>query len=145
MKRCTVCKHEKPLSEFYANKRSADGKGYRCKSCDDAARTKSRAKSEGTKLGYRRRMLQASYGISLEDYDNMLARQAGKCAICGTDNPAGEGNFPKKALSFSVDHCHGSGRVRGLLCNTCNRGLGFFRDDTILLVAAQRYLECNGG
>lgn len=143
MKRCTVCKHDKPLSEFYANRRSADGKGYRCKTCDDAARTKSRAKSEGTKLGYRRRMLQASYGLSLEDYEAMLDAQEGVCAICKSDNPAGEGNFPKKALSFSVDHCHSTGKVRGLLCNTCNRGLGFFKDDMALLVSAQEYLSCH--
>ena len=72
----------------------------------------------------------------------MLDSQNSVCAICGTDNPLGEGNTTtKREFSFAVDHCHDSGKIRGLLCNTCNRGLGFFKDRTDLLGSAMRYLQ----
>ena len=140
MKICTVCKTSKPLSEYFANKRSSDGKGYRCKHCDTNARKTSRVKSPATKEGYRRRSLMCAYGITLEEFDNMLKSQGGACRLCGTFNPLGEGNTGR-VISFSVDHCHKTGRVRGLLCNPCNRGLGFLNDDPELLARAIKYLE----
>jgi hypothetical protein len=63
----------------------------------------------------------------------MLEAQGGRCAICRSDKPGGRGRF-------AVDHCHSSGRVRGLLCVACNAGLGQFRDDPDLLRAAVAYL-----
>jgi hypothetical protein len=64
--------------------------------------------------------------------DAMLESQGGKCAICG----ATEGyNFP------AVDHCHSTGKIRGILCDRCNRGLGFFKDNVAILRAAADYLE----
>lgn len=142
LKTCTVCKVGKELKDFYANYRSADGHGYRCKSCDDKARKKSRDDSPGTREGYRRRLLMSKYGLSLEDYDLLLYSQDGRCAICKTDNPVGEGNSHSfKSYAFAVDHCHETGEVRGLLCNPCNRGLGFFKDSPQLLGNAQRYVE----
>ena len=64
----------------------------------------------------------------------MLAAQGGRCAICGTDKPGGKG-------SFHVDHCHVGGEIRGLLCHSCNIGLGQFKDDRERIQAAIAYLE----
>lgn len=64
----------------------------------------------------------------------LLAKQNGRCAICGTT----EVEYGK---ALSMDHCHTAGAVRGLLCNPCNMGLGCFRDDPERLVAAARYLR----
>jgi hypothetical protein len=76
------------------------------------------------------------------DYDSMLVKQEGKCAICGTSNPVGEGNTTKRlTFAFAVDHCHATGKVRGLLCNPCNRGIGFLKDDVDLLAKAIKYLK----
>lgn len=74
-----------------------------------------------------------TFGISLEEHAAMLEAQGGRCAICRSDKPGGRGRF-------AVDHCHSSGRVRGLLCVACNAGLGQFRDDPDLLRAAVAYL-----
>lgn len=74
------------------------------------------------------------YGITSEQYAEMLAAQGGRCAICRTESPGGR----KKMMS--VDHCHSSNKVRGLLCTNCNAGLGHFRDDPDLLRAAVAYL-----
>lgn len=82
-------------------------------------------------MGY---ALERNYGITLADYDAMLAAQDGRCAICKTDVPKGKGRF-------SVDHDHVTGKVRALLCNTCNAGLGQFKDDPALVLEAAAYLQ----
>lgn len=82
--------------------------------------------------GYMRQYL---YGLTPEQYAEMLEEQGGVCAICGTDEWPGKGNRPH------VDHDHSTGRVRGILCSHCNHGLGKFRDDPERLRAAAEYLE----
>lgn len=84
------------------------------------------------------------YGLTVEEYAAKLAEQDHKCAICRTDNPDGEGQAAKRQLkSFAVDHDHESGEVRGLLCNLCNRALGFLQDNPVVVKAAWVYLEAH--
>lgn len=82
----------------------------------------------------RKHELMKQYGITPMEYDDMLERQEYLCAICSTDTPGHKG-------MFMVDHCHGTGVVRGLLCNTCNSGLGMFKDNVELLAKAIEYLN----
>jgi hypothetical protein len=79
----------------------------------------------------REKELRRKYGMSLQDYDAMLARQNGACAICRR-------TFEKTP---SVDHCHATNIVRGLLCSKCNQGLGCYDDDIDLMRAAVAYLQ----
>ena len=74
------------------------------------------------------------YGMTIVEYEQMLAVQDGKCAICKADRPGGKGNWP-------IDHCSKTGKVRALLCNACNPGLGFFKHDIKLLQRAIDYLK----
>lgn len=74
--------------------------------------------------------LQKKYGLSREDFNSLVVDQKGECAICG--EVLGE--------TLDVDHNHITGKVRGLLCNNCNRGLGFFNEDFRLLRKASIYL-----
>ena len=83
------------------------------------------------------RKLKSMYGISLEDKNSMELGQKGVCAICAVPNRDRHG-APK---SLHVDHCHTTGKVRGLLCDGCNRGLGYFSDTPDRLRAAATYLE----
>jgi hypothetical protein len=76
--------------------------------------------------------LKRIYGIGLDDYEALLARQGGRCAICGVTAPA-RGLF--------VDHCHDTGMVRGLLCGPCNSALGFMGDDSARLRLGADYLD----
>lgn len=78
-----------------------------------------------------------TYGLTLDDYDNILESQNNGCAICGK---APEDNGQRLA----VDHDHDTGAVRGLLCIGCNAGLGSFKDDPDLLEEAQKYLYRHG-
>lgn len=123
-KRCAVCKDWKDAAEFYPNRRNADGLGTYCKRCDRSAR------------------LKRNYGITVDQYEALLAAQGAVCAICGGP--------PKDGPSLHIDHDHACcatykrscGKcVRGLLCEDCNRVLGMFSDDTARFEAAIDYLK----
>lgn len=86
----------------------------------------------------RRRFLKKSSGATLEDFNTMFENQQGYCKICGKH----QANL-KRALN--VDHNHKTGKLRGLLCNSCNLGLGMFKDNLILLELAIKYLKENDG
>jgi hypothetical protein len=79
--------------------------------------------------------IKSNYGIELKDYDVMLENQKGICAICSSEPP----NHHKKRLN--IDHCHTTGKIRGLLCDACNRALGLFKDSPDVLIKAINYLE----
>lgn len=75
------------------------------------------------------------YGVSKDVLPELLAKQSGRCAICGTDRPGGPHEI------WQLDHDHGTNEIRGLLCMPCNVGLGSFKDDTIILSNAIKYLD----
>jgi hypothetical protein len=82
------------------------------------------------------------YGITIEQYEAMVIQQQGKCAIC--DKPeAAKWKGTDRVRSLSVDHCHSTGRVRALLCHSCNRILGLLGDDVERLRRAVTYLEAH--
>jgi len=83
----------------------------------------------------KRSNLKNKYGLTFEDYEAMLERQSGGCAICGTTEVRGFGD------RLAVDHCHDTNTVRGILCGNCNRGIGNFNHDPALLLAAAGYLS----
>jgi len=75
-----------------------------------------------------------NYGLDFDEYNKLLEKQNGACAICGSLPP----NTHKKRLS--IDHCHTTGRVRGLLCDSCNTALGLLKDSPDLMLKAISYL-----
>lgn len=83
------------------------------------------------------RALRESFGLSLEQYQEMHDRQDGKCAICGQPETQLRGG---KVKALAVDHCHSTGRIRGLLCCDCNQAIGKLKDDVQILESAIRYL-----
>lgn len=83
----------------------------------------------------RNRELKCVYGITLDEYNEILKSQNYSCAICRTSKVS-----PKRK-SFDVDHCHTTKKVRGLLCHSCNVGIGFLKDDVAILKEAIRYLS----
>lgn len=99
-KRCQVCRVKKAHRHFSAHKGNPDGLQGRCKNCSRNAR------------------LLRVYGLTPEQYESMLRKQGGVCAIC----KRGHGTI------LDVDHCHKTGRIRGLLCRRCNTFLGLIED-----------------
>jgi hypothetical protein len=132
MKHCYSCKTEKEESDFYTNRSKKDGLSSECKVCSRSkAKIYHHANPVKVKDGSRKRR----YGIDNNDYDLMLASQDGKCAICTTLAE----DSPKKQLF--IDHCHSSGKVRGLLCHHCNFVIGQAKDDIEVLKNAIKYLR----
>lgn len=82
--------------------------------------------------------LRRNYGITVDEYDEMLYKQNGVCKICGGIETSSNKWGIKR---LAVDHNHDTGKVRGLLCNNCNRGLGLLKDSTELLSNAIKYLK----
>ena len=80
---------------------------------------------------YREKQRVQRYGVSRDGFHALVAQQRGACAICGE----------KLDCGLNVDHCHSTGKVRGLLCRKCNAGLGMYGDDTHRMLAAIAYLE----
>lgn len=127
---CRKCGVEKHIEDFYRQKTSSDGHGSYCKICNKAeAKKYVEREPERVARSYRKAKLRYKYGLSSAEFDEMVLKQNGLCAICSEDAP------------LSVDHCHSTGAVRGLLCIACNFGLGHFRDDAELLAKAIKYLE----
>lgn len=138
MKICTKCKQEKPLSE-YSHKRAKNrkpGLQPRCKACASADTKSWRESQDLDKL--KDKYLQRTYGVTLQWYQDTLALQNNQCPICST---AFTFHGELNADSPVVDHCHTTGKVRGIICNECNRGLGYFHDNAHALRMAANYLE----
>lgn len=167
-KTCKECNQTKPLSEFHKDKKVSDGHNTRCKFCRkeeqriyyqenrdrileyqknyndnnlENARKKSRDwhhKNKDTK--YLDGRLQRVYGITLEDYSRMLDEQNNVCAICGKPESAIH-NKTKEIKRLAVDHDHVTGKVRGLLCAQCNKGLGSLGDTIEAIEKTLNYLK----
>lgn len=91
--------------------------------------------SKKTSARIRASDLKRHYGITVAEFEQILAVQGGGCAICGRDGSTSPGGI------LHVDHCHQGGHVRGLLCANCNRAIGQLGDDAARLRRAADYLE----
>lgn len=98
----------------------------------EAARRRRETAPERMRQWHRNHHLKKKYGITQAQKDALLAAQDGKCAICATDKPT--------AIGWATDHDHKTGRVRGILCNRCNGGLGYLQDSPRIIAAAWLYL-----
>lgn len=142
-KTCQNCKQSKDLSQFYKN---VGRKRYQntlsivqntCIACHSVLRKKH---YEENKEFYKNKHLMRTYGISVEDYKRLQIAQDNKCACC--NNPETRmSRFTKAISDLAVDHCHVSGRVRGLLCFKCNMAIGLLRDNLDILKGAMNYLK----
>lgn len=136
---CKLCNILKINSEFHKNL-NKDGHFNVCKKCHYIRNQKIRqdplhkqrfARYQKSNSLYRR------YGIYLEEYEQMVKEQNNKCLICNQKpNPDG-----KKHNVLSVDHCHKTNKIRGLLCHLCNRAIGLFRERIDLIEKALCYLK----
>jgi hypothetical protein len=121
MRRCRDCRLVFGPEGFQRNPQTSDGLNTYCRSCESvrmrAWREKNKARIQDKS---RRDHLMSKYGITLEEYEYMLASQGGGCALCSRTAEEAQGG---EGRALVVDHCHLTGRVRGVLCNRCNLGL----------------------
>lgn len=159
--RCSNCGLHKKATAFYkdATKVERNGVGGRCKVCEKERRATPerveygvryrRAKGvpprkppapwgeEDKKKYHRLYAIQRRYGVSPEEVERLLEEQGGRCAICLEEVKVGG----RDKESMVIDHCHTTGEVRGILCRSCNGGIGFFRDRREVMARAIAYLE----
>jgi hypothetical protein len=139
-KRCYKCKTHKTLECFSLSKREKDGLQTICKICvnsytrknGEKKRQQDRDRYHNFKDAWLNQNYKRTYGISLDQYNEMLTKQKGTCAICKNKCPTNR--------RLAVDHSHKTGIVRGLLCCHCNQGIGHLKDDPSLLRKAIEYL-----
>ena len=138
---CSSCKQIKDFSFFHLSTKTKRGYLHNCKECHNeyqrkvAKELKEKLTAEELKLRRRKKQLKHCYGVSLEQYQEMLEKQNYCCAICGIN----EKKTPKETLF--VDHCHQTDKVRGLLCQHCNSALGYAKDSVSVLANCIKYLE----
>ena len=131
VKQCSACGKLKDIAHFGHVGKKGDAKGLRGK-CSECHRDFMNNNQKKYAVARRDSDLMKKYNISLDDYNRMMEEQKGECAICHQKDPH---------QSLAVDHCHTTGKVRGLLCCMCNRGLGNFYDDISRLSKAIEYLR----
>jgi len=145
-KKCTKCEQTLTLEHFSKHPTAKYGRNSVCIKCDSARvvawqranREKTRARAqrfnqkESTKQYRRQWMLENRYGITQEEFDVLKEQQGGRCAICDTE-----------CEDLHIDHDHLSGKVRGLLCGSCNRAIGLLKEDPAVVRKAVEYLEKN--
>lgn len=133
---CSKCRTEKSVDDFTASSRTSDRRQAWCRRCTaDASLTHWRAKSYDERTAAN---LMRLYGITWDDFQERLTSQDGVCAICRRPERR---RFRGRVARLVVDHCHRTGRVRGLLCSDCNVAIARFSDSVDVLRAAVAYLE----
>lgn len=139
-KKCSTCHHLRTRDYFWKRTDAPDGLEYTCKVCVNARK---RRACKGKEFNEARRdtkwagHLKRNFGITVEEYDAMLERQGGVCAIC--NNPETK-TTADRIENLSVDHCHQSGSIRGLLCRSCNRSTGQLGDTVEAVRRVLNYL-----
>ncbi len=128
-KRCSKCNEVKSEDEFYYNPKTSNRLESWCKECN-------RSRNRGSR---HKELLREKYGMTEVDYEIMLKKQNGVCAICGQSEIVKDRNNKIKRLS--VDHDHPTGIVRELLCDNCNHMLGNAKESSEILREAASYLE----
>lgn len=140
-KKCSRCKEDKDITEYYLSKGRYSSA---CKSCksemykDWEKRNPEKRRELHERYYAKRRwyLLKCNYGITKIEYEDMLKKQDFKCAICKTDK-----SNHNKGVNLLVDHCHTNLNVRGLLCNRCNTAIGMVNDDINILINMIDYLK----
>lgn len=151
-KTCTSCERELPLSEFNKRADAPTGLAYCCRDCLKQIRKEQYSRNKDLRNRQcrdwynqnaekvRRRTVERLYGITYDQYLKMLEDQKGGCAICQVPLKAHFGLESEYEVA-KIDHCHTTGKVRGLLCKRCNVSLGNFNDDPLVLSRAIDYLN----
>ena len=136
MKTCSQCGEQKSLEEFNRDSRKLDGRRAECTLCT-RLRMKKRILN---KPAAKRQALKRHYNLSIEEFEFKYNSQQGRCAIC-KKSVLFSGTVQNRTSIACVDHDHITNKVRGLLCNNCNRALGLFQDSPEILESALSYLK----
>jgi hypothetical protein len=128
---CSKCKEEKELDQFNKNKSGKHGVHHYCKDCNSIQK-----KNSYNYVKSKNRRILNAYNLKFEEVEKLYISQNKKCKICNIEHPT-----VSKHGGLYIDHCHTTGKVRGLLCSKCNMLLGNCNDDISILTSAINYLN----
>lgn len=146
IKLCPTCKAEKTLDSYSVYK-IGKRKGHPAGSCKECRNLLHKDRKRKDPSIYERvewpSKLKRLYGITVDQYESILKSQGGVCAICQSKSSYSRGykKISPEKTKFSVDHCHATGKVRGLLCSRCNRALGLIGDSIESALRMSEYLK----
>lgn len=156
MKTCTKCKFSLPHDSFCKDKSNKDGLTSWCKICrnnhnkewrennrdkinelniKNAQKRKEYYSDPDVKLKNRKAFIKKKFGIEYSEYEKLSEEQNNLCAICNNTENSSRNKY------LAVDHDHLTGKIRGLLCTNCNRGIGLLKDSIPVLQKAIEYLN----
>lgn len=126
-KKCTKCGVWKPHGNFSVRPQSADGLNYHCNHCRNEQR-----KKWGKETGYKTQPTKwAKFKLTEEQYNQYFVDAGHKCSCCGATS---------QERRLCLDHCHATGKIRGVLCNNCNTALGLVHESTDVLYNLIKYI-----
>ncbi|WP_113701922.1 endonuclease VII domain-containing protein [Nonomuraea lactucae] len=141
-KLCPGCEQVKPLTAFGIRRGRGGQRIPRCRDCMNAAKRAWYQRNREVVADYQRKYEKRTgrraslkkYGLRPQDFDALVEAQNGVCAACNEPQA-------QHASYLDVDHCHKTGRVRGLLCRRCNKTIGLAKEDPLLLLGLAAYLR----
>lgn len=157
LKQCTRCNIEKDIRLYACDKYKKDGRRSQCKECNkldhlkrytanparerarcDAYRAFQKIENPGKlELSSKKTKLKSTYGMTIEDFENMKDAQGGCCYVCRVAETS------LKGRSLCVDHDHNTGKIRKLLCNSCNTSLGLLKENIDIMESLIAYVKEN--
>ena len=144
-KLCRICKETKPLSKFHKSKRHSSGVKNECAECtNEYLRKHYRKNYQGTEKFKRKNTnyhYKRKYGIEYNEYLQMCEERNNRCDICGIEKVSAGNQSRGSKDHLVLDHCHETGKIRGILCQECNQGIGLLKDNTQNFKNAIKYLE----
>lgn len=140
---CRGCKFSLPIEHFARVSQFSKYRRARCRPCIVKQSAAWMASDRGKRVYSNARFLRL-YGITVEQYDELFKVQGGVCAICKKPESTKRRRRDDSRM-LSVDHCHKTGKVRGLLCHGCNAGIALFREDPEALRRAAQFLRNQEG
>jgi hypothetical protein len=139
-KTCKECGEAKPLDDFHRHPLGQHQRQNRCKPCHNRKSAEAyHARSPTSKAEYIARVKARKYGMTLEEMQTLVEAHGDLCDICGQPDTTHRKRTWTRNLT--MDHCHSTGRFRGMLCSNCNIAIGLLKDDPALARKVAEYLE----
>jgi hypothetical protein len=138
-RKCSQCANFKQLGCYSMAAQCKNGIRKTCKTCSNKTKATSVAKRSARNPHQRETLrLRYKYGMTFQEYQTMFDLQNGVCAICKEPETT-------QGKNLSVDHCHATGKIRGLLCHRCNAGIGMLKDNVDIMLSSIAYLKRSKG
>jgi hypothetical protein len=135
--KCSTCKEPKTINNFWSNKSRKNGIASECKQCGNKKRASAYANDLNVRIKKKQKTIISKYGK-----EALKLNKPELCPICLRSEPEVTDSLNR---AFVIDHCHATNKIREIICTSCNKGLGYFKDNIESLQNAINYLNKHKG